>query len=112
MTVEAWPVLVSLPSVSNVRLAALPLPHVHPVPMKTRAYPIAAYAFAARSRPRSSRPRQRLARILAITHLMLTMMIRAMRATEHLPIRLDAVPDDPALAVFAHRRERVDRAFE
>ena len=35
-----------------------------------------------------------------------------MNTTENLSIRFDAVPDDPAIAVAANRRQRVDRAFE
>ena len=37
---------------------------------------------------------------------------RAMNATIDLPIRFHTVPHDPAVAVRADRRQRVDRAFE
>ncbi len=37
---------------------------------------------------------------------------RAVDATENLSIRFNAVSDDPAIAMRANRRERVDRAFE
>jgi hypothetical protein len=37
---------------------------------------------------------------------------RAVDATEDLSVRLNAVTDDPAIAVHADRRQRVDRAFE
>ena len=37
---------------------------------------------------------------------------RAVDATEHLSIRFNAVSDDPAIAMRANRRQRVNRAFE
>ena len=37
---------------------------------------------------------------------------RAMNAAIDLPIGFHTVPDDPAVAVRAHRRQRVDGAFE
>ena len=37
---------------------------------------------------------------------------RAVDATENLSISFNAVPDDPAIAMRANRRERVDGAFE
>src|SRR5437879_6189158 len=37
---------------------------------------------------------------------------RARRTAEHLVVRLDTVADDPATAVLAMRRQRVDRALE
>jgi hypothetical protein len=37
---------------------------------------------------------------------------RAVDATENLSIRFNAVSDDPAIAMRANWRERVDRAFE
>ena len=37
---------------------------------------------------------------------------RAMNAAEDLSIRFHAMPHDPAVAVWADRRQRVDRAFE
>src|SRR5437764_1355733 len=36
----------------------------------------------------------------------------AVRATEHRSAGLEAVADDPAAAMFAFRRQRVDRALE
>src|SRR5690349_11409809 len=39
-------------------------------------------------------------------------LMRAIRATIHLPVRLDAMPDDLASAMRACRRDRVNRAFE
>jgi hypothetical protein len=35
-----------------------------------------------------------------------------MDATEDLSVRFDAMPDYPAVAMWAHRRERVDCALE
>ena len=35
-----------------------------------------------------------------------------MNAAEDLSVGFDAVPDDPAIAVWADWRQRVDRAFE
>jgi hypothetical protein len=37
---------------------------------------------------------------------------RAMDATENLSVRFDAMSDDPAVAMRANRRQRVDRALE
>src|SRR5262245_24082442 len=37
---------------------------------------------------------------------------RAVRAAEHPAARLYPVPDDPAAAMLAHGRERVDRTLE
>jgi hypothetical protein len=39
-------------------------------------------------------------------------MVRTVRATEDLPLRFDAVPDDPAAAMGANRRKLGDGAFE
>ena len=38
--------------------------------------------------------------------------VRAMGAAIKRADRLDPVPDDPAIAMFARRRERVDGAFK
>ena len=35
-----------------------------------------------------------------------------MDTTENVSVRLDAVADDPAVAVRANRRQRMDRTFE
>jgi hypothetical protein len=37
---------------------------------------------------------------------------RAVDATENLSVRFDAMSDDPAVAMRANRRQRVDRALE
>src|SRR5690606_11393213 len=38
--------------------------------------------------------------------------VRAVRAAEHRPARLDAVPDDSIAAVAARRRQSIDRTLE
>ena len=43
---------------------------------------------------------------------MLRHMFGAMSAAENLPILLNAMPHDPALAMGAHRRQRMNRALE
>ena len=48
----------------------------------------------------------------AITQLRHALLLGAMGATEDPAIRLDAVADDPALAMNACWRESVDGAFE
>ena len=48
----------------------------------------------------------------AVLQLGRTGLARAVDATEYLGIRFDAVTDDTAVAVRAHRCQRVDRAFE
>src|SRR3954464_2903622 len=73
---------------------------------------IVSNARFVRSVVASPRTRQRLPRICAIFQLLLPCVIRTMRAAVDVPIRFHAVPDDAALAVLTHRRERMDRAFE
>src|SRR5438128_4240416 len=60
----------------------------------------------------SSGPRRRLLGVRAIPHPVTAHVVRARRAAEHPAVRLDTVPDDPALAVLADGRERMDSALE
>src|SRR5262245_65107725 len=57
--------------------------------------------------------RGRTARLLdAIRDALHPARLRAVRAAEDLVLDLHAVPDDPAAAVRAHRRQQVDGALE
>jgi hypothetical protein len=51
-------------------------------------------------------------RLIAVFQLRLASFARAIDATEDLPVRLDAVADDPAIAMRADRRQCMDRALE
>lgn len=54
----------------------------------------------------------RLERSHAVFQLRFAGRTRAMNAAEDLSLRFDTVSDDPAIAVRAHWRQRMDRAFE
>jgi hypothetical protein len=54
----------------------------------------------------------RASRSHAVFQLRISSSARAIDATEDLPARLNAMADDPAIAMRADRCQRVDRALE
>src|SRR5918994_1686618 len=73
--------------------------------------PLIVGAPGARGTPFRGKPRA-LVRLNPVLEARDSFLLRTIRATKDPPVRLDAVPDDPAAAVRAGRSDGMDRAFE